>query len=98
MKLSDLIISCDEFKFLLSFRDEDVGVLLRLSRLMTGSKLKDFIEVFADFPVVLVEFSGDYIRVVLDFSSLPVSDLAVFCDSILDFSNYEVIYNEKVFI
>lgn len=98
MKLNDLIIGYDEFKFWFSFRDEDDGVLLQLSRLMTGSKLKDFIEVFADFSVILVEFYGDYIRVVLDFSCLPVSDSVVFYDSILDFSNYEVIYDEKVFI
>lgn len=91
MNLSNLIISCDEFKFWFSFYDERSGVLVQLSRLMTGSELKDFIEVFADFSVILVDFYADYIRVVLDFSSLPVSRLCSFYDSILYFSSYEVI-------
>lgn len=91
MKLSDLIISCDEFKFSFSFYDERSGVLVQLSRLMTGSESKDFIEVFAEFSVISVDFCADYIRVVADFSNLSLSRLCSFYDSILYFSGYEVL-------
>lgn len=91
MNLRNLIITCDEFKFWFSFYDEGSGNFVQLSRLMTGSESKDFIEVFADFSVIFVDFYADYIRVVLDFSSLPVSRLWRFYDSILYFSSYEVI-------
>lgn len=91
MKLNDLIIVDDVFKFWFCFNDKDSAILLQLKRLMAGSELKDFFKAFAEFSVLSIIFFGDYIRVVLDFSSLPDSRLCDFYSAILEFSDYEVI-------